>query len=125
MKGPNDDWPLAVCDYSTIDVEHDITVNDALHLTRVGENWLLHHNDAHRWYYLSGMEEDDLIVFRNVDSSGELSSKSRQHFGPPHALSLKCAAGCFHVAFNNPSAQGSLRHSVEIRLVAFREEQMA
>lgn len=89
MEGPNDDWPLAVCDYSTIDMEHDTTVNDALHLTRVGENWLLHHSDAHRWYYLSGMEEDDLIVFRNVDSSGELSSKSRQHLAPSHVLSLK------------------------------------
>ncbi|KAJ3535230.1 hypothetical protein NM208_g7222 [Fusarium decemcellulare] len=73
LAGPNDDWPLAVCDYLSVDIEHDITTNDALHLTRVGENWLLYRNQAHRWYYLSAMEEDDLIVFRNTDSMGKLS----------------------------------------------------
>ncbi|RSL45333.1 hypothetical protein CEP54_014317, partial [Fusarium duplospermum] len=75
LAGPNDDWPLAVCDYTSVNIEHDITTNDALHINRVGENWLLYPNKTHRWFYLSGMEEDDLIVFRNTDSKGKLSRK--------------------------------------------------
>lgn len=70
LKGPNDDWPLAVCDFTSIDWDNDTTANDAIHIQRVGENWLLHHNEKHRWHYLSGMEDDDLLVFRNADSEG-------------------------------------------------------
>ncbi|KAF4997491.1 hypothetical protein FGRMN_3855 [Fusarium graminum] len=70
LRGPNDDWPLAVCDYTSIDVDDDTTTNDALHLRRTGENWLLYPSDKHRWFYQSSMEEDDLIVFRNTDSDG-------------------------------------------------------
>lgn len=76
LKGPNNDWPLALSDFSLINAEKDITTNDALHYKRVGENSLLHHDDAHRWYYLSDMMENDLIVFRNVDSEGDMPRKS-------------------------------------------------
>lgn len=75
MKGPNNDWPLALCDFSLINAEEDVVTNDALHYKRVGENSLLHYSDTHRWYYLSDMMEDDLIVFRNVDSQGKMPRK--------------------------------------------------
>jgi hypothetical protein len=102
LEGPNDDWPLAVCDFQSIDPERDTTNNDSLHFTRVGENTLLHPAESHRWWCLSGMEPDDLIVFRNTDSEGKM----------PRG---------FHASFNNPHARDQLRHSVEVRLVAFRD----
>ncbi|KAF5004780.1 hypothetical protein FDECE_8737 [Fusarium decemcellulare] len=101
LKGPNDDWPLAVCDFSSIDWENDTTANDAVLLQRTGENWLLHHSDRHRWYYLGRMGEDDLIVLRSTDSAGK----------------WPCS---FHVAFYNPMATDDPRESVELRVVAFR-----
>ncbi|VUC32067.1 unnamed protein product [Clonostachys rosea] len=58
-------------------MEKDVAVNDAIHYKRVGENALLHHSDAQRWYYLSDMRENDLVVFRNVDSQGKLPSLSQ------------------------------------------------
>jgi hypothetical protein len=76
LKGPNNDWPLAVCDFSSINIDEETTTNDALHLTRTGENWLLYPSDTHQWYYMSDMEPEDLIIFRNADSKGELSRKS-------------------------------------------------
>lgn len=76
LRGPNNDWPLAMCDFCHVNTEKDITPNDSLHYSRVGENSLLYHSDAHRWYYLSDMKEDDLIIFRNVDSEEKKPRKS-------------------------------------------------
>ena len=75
LRGPNDDWPLALCDYQSVDLDKDVVANDCLHEANVGENWLLHANENHRWFYMSGQEEDDLIVFRNIDSEGILPRK--------------------------------------------------
>lgn len=97
---PTDDWPLALCDYTTIDTEEDIRLNDAIRRDLIGEGLLLHYNDAHKWYYFKDQGVNDLIVFRNSDSHG------------------KRARG-FHAAVSNPQAKGPLRESVEVRLVAF------
>ncbi|KID93397.1 hypothetical protein MAJ_10634, partial [Metarhizium majus ARSEF 297] len=100
LVGPNNDWPLAVCDYSTIQ-PLDIVHADVLHVDRVTENQLLHPNDQHRWYYVQNQQHNDLIVFRNVDSTG------------------KRAVG-FHAAIPNLGSEGPPRTSVEVRFVAFR-----
>lgn len=60
-----------------MDVDNDVMPNDCLYEAGVGENWLLHANKNHQWYYMSGQEEDNLIVFRNTDSEGVLSRKQR------------------------------------------------
>ncbi|KAL9064144.1 MAG: hypothetical protein Q9161_009054 [Pseudevernia consocians] len=70
LRGPNDDWPLALCDAETIDRSTDLRLSDVVHFNRVGENILLHANQAHRWYYMSAQDVDECIVFRNCDSSG-------------------------------------------------------
>ncbi|MCJ1309173.1 hypothetical protein MMC25_002829 [Agyrium rufum] len=75
LKGPNDDWPLGVCDFQSVDIAQDVLRNDCLHQTRIGENWLLQKNKEHRWYYVSGQQTTDLIVFRNTDSEGVRASK--------------------------------------------------
>lgn len=78
LKGPNNDWPLALCDFQTVDLVNDFTTNDALHQKRQGENWLLYANSKHKWHYLSSQEEDELIIFRNTDSEGILPRSSIQ-----------------------------------------------
>lgn len=75
LKGPNNDWPLAVCDYQSIDPRLDVLPNDVLHEDCVGENWLLQKSSRHKWYYLSDQRIEDLIIFRNVDSKSTRPSK--------------------------------------------------
>lgn len=70
LKGPNNDWPLALCDYQSIDFEADVLPNDVLHKGNVGENEILHKASGHAWCYLSDQTTEDLIVFRNTDSRG-------------------------------------------------------
>jgi hypothetical protein len=78
-----------MCDFNLVSPEKDVTTNDALHYKRVGENSLLHQSDTQRWYYLSDMREDDLIVFRNVDSEGKLPRKSYDVISLMYESSLK------------------------------------
>ncbi|KAK8022426.1 hypothetical protein PG993_013193 [Apiospora rasikravindrae] len=99
LKQPSDDWPLAVCDYTTVDPDHDIRLSDAIRRDRVDEVCVLHYNEKHKWYYLKDQGVEDLLVFRNADSHGE-------------------RARAFHAAVHNPQAQGPPRESVEVRLVA-------
>jgi hypothetical protein len=47
---------------------------DLLYYNRVGENQLLHHNAKHRWYYIPDQRPEDLLVFRNTDSTGNRAS---------------------------------------------------
>lgn len=68
-KGPNQDWPLALCDYQTIH-EQDYEESDIIHRDYVGESARFYSNDAHRWYFLDYQDVDDVVVFRNTDSRG-------------------------------------------------------
>jgi len=124
LIGPNDDWPLALCDYTSIDTEHDITVADLLHVNRVGENQLLYRNEQHKWYFIEGQQLDDLMVFRNVDSTGRRASKHRDYSLNIYEKRIIFAdlvlAEAFHCAFFNPHSQSVPRHSCEVRFVAFR-----
>jgi len=101
LCGPNNDWPLAMCDWTTIDPIADVRINDAIRRDRVDENAILHYNAEHKWYFKKDQSVEDLIVFRNADSLG------------------KRAQG-FHCSIFNPEANGQLRESVEVRCVAFR-----
>ncbi|KAK0609968.1 putative CmcJ-like methyltransferase [Bombardia bombarda] len=100
LRGPTDDWPLAMCDFTTIDTENDLLLTDSIRRDDVAEISLMHYNKSHRWHYLKNQGVDDLFVFRNTDSSG------------------KRARG-FHAAVRNPNAVGPPRESLEVRLVAF------
>lgn len=65
------EWPLAVCDASSVDAsdlrEHD-TVFDS---TTARENLMVHFNANQRWYYLSEQLPSELWAFRQYDSSGK------------------------------------------------------
>ncbi|KAI7288788.1 hypothetical protein KC343_g1093 [Hortaea werneckii] len=100
LIGPNDDWPLALCDYASIQ-SSDVAKADVLHTDRTTENKLLQFSDGHRWHYVEHQRTTDLIVFRNADSTD-----SR-------------AIG-FHAAIRNPQSEGAPRTSIEVRFVAFR-----
>lgn len=85
---PTDDWPLALCDYTTIDTEEDIRLNDAIRRDLIGEGLLLHYNEDHKWYYFKDQGVNDLIVFRNSDSHGKRAREwSTQTYLPRYNVS--------------------------------------
>lgn len=76
LIGPNDDRPMVLCDWTTINPETDIRLNDVLRRDGIGENSLLHFSEAHKWYYIKYQTTNDLVVFRNADSQGERARES-------------------------------------------------
>ena len=75
LRGPNNDWPLALCDYRQVNPERDSLKNDILFREEAGENILLKYNDSHQCYYMSDQNVDDVIVFRNAETDSPNSAR--------------------------------------------------
>jgi hypothetical protein len=60
------DWPLTVCDASTVDVDHDLIPSDQVFPNHVVENIQMHHNPEQKWYYLSEQTPEELWIFQQT-----------------------------------------------------------
>ncbi|KAF5683076.1 methyltransferase like protein [Fusarium denticulatum] len=100
LSGTNQDWPLAICDASTVDQQRDVEVADYVTTTTSREHCMVYARETHRWWYLSDHKATEGLVFRQYQSDKGLAS------GLPHA------------AFLNPlSEQEYPRESIEVMLV--------
>jgi hypothetical protein len=103
LRGPVRDFPLAVCDPTTVDASTDVLNVDSVGLAAVGEIWNLHHNPRQVWYYLSEQEPVEALLFRGFDS------RNKNALGVPH---------CAFASTIDIQAQ-DYRESIEVRAVAF------
>ncbi|KAF9552780.1 hypothetical protein CPC08DRAFT_822679 [Agrocybe pediades] len=105
ISHPAWDWPLALCDYRSVDPGND-TVPVALRFpNRKGETMGVKYNPNQKWKYLHGMTPDEGVLIKCSDS---LQDGSVSAFTP-------------HTAFEDPATpEGSpLRQSIEIRALVF------
>lgn len=68
LKGPLVDWPLAVCDASSVDFTADTMPGDVVGRDEVFENTQVHYNAEQRWYWLPDQLSSELMIFKNADS---------------------------------------------------------
>ena len=103
IRGPVLDVPLAVCDARSIDHE-DFIATDLKYEDRNGEVYSVRHNDAHRWFYVSQMQPDEVMLIKCFDSACD----GRARFTA-------------HCAFKDPAAPTDAlsRQSIEVRTIAF------
>lgn len=117
LTPPPHDWPLAVCDFRSLDPEEgernvlvwcdEIPPEDKWFDSIEGEEtfpaaFIFHHNPGHRWWYFSRMTPEDTLFLKFHDSD--------------HTRAWRCA----HSAFRNLSdANPNLRESIEFRGMAF------
>ena len=112
--GPVWDKPLAMCDARTV-AAGDLAATEILHFgegdlqhpRHRGEIYSVKHNPAHRWYYFSEMQPDEVLLLKNYDSSTD----GRARYMP-------------HTGFSNPACPAEFipRESIEARtLVVFDE----
>lgn len=94
--------PLAMCDVES-SLPEDFFKLYLRYRDRTGENYVLRHQDRHKWYYFPGMTPDKVIFLKTYDSD-----KQRAQF-------------VGHTAFEDPTSakDAKIRESVEIRTIAF------
>ncbi|CAK5262030.1 unnamed protein product [Mycena citricolor] len=99
------DWPLALCDFRTVDVEKDLLAIALVYPDREGETYGVKYNENQRWVYLRGMDPDEVALIKCFDS---------QQDGSVALLTP-------HTAFSDPTtpADAPLRESIELRFLVF------
>lgn len=71
LKGPLHDYPLALCDFQSLDPERDLEPQDIVDRDEVLENVHVYHRPQHQWYYLSGQQDSEALVFRQADTQAK------------------------------------------------------
>jgi hypothetical protein len=62
-----DERPLAMCDFTSID-KADLRSADRASREYVGEIYYAHYNQNQRWYWISGQQPTEVLLFTNFDS---------------------------------------------------------
>ncbi|KAF6758854.1 hypothetical protein DFP72DRAFT_886775 [Ephemerocybe angulata] len=105
IQVPALEWPLALCDYRSVDVENDTLPVALVFPDREGETLEVKYNPNHKWKYLRGMTPEEAVIFKCFDSVQDGS----------------VAVFAAHTAFEDPStpADAPVRQSIELRALVF------
>jgi len=114
---PPQDWPLAVCDYQSVEPGEGLdnrlyfvdTIPGDLYAEMPTDapgtsGFEFRHNPAHQWWYFPNMTRDEILFFKLNDSD--------------HTRAWRVP----HSAFRDPIARAAEpRHSIEFRTIAYFE----
>lgn len=101
---PAIDFPLALCDFRSIDATNDLAPQRIIFATYEGETLGVKYSENHRWKYVRGMRPDEFVLIKCYDSSHP-------------DVSLMTA----HTAFIDPTTPKDAppRESIELRALLF------
>ncbi|KAF8220378.1 hypothetical protein L208DRAFT_1462693 [Tricholoma matsutake] len=102
---PAIDWPLAFCDYKSVDPENDLFPVSLVYPDREGETMGVDYNPNQKWKYFHGMTPDEFVLIKCFDS---IQDGSVAVFTP-------------HTAFKDPLTPAGTppRESIEVRALVF------
>jgi hypothetical protein len=103
ISHPATDFPLALCDFRSIDTENDLVPLRLEFSTYTGQTYAVQHNTGHRWKYLRSMRPDELVLIKCFDSDTGVARLTP------------------HTAFVDPTTpEGTpYRESIELRALLF------
>ncbi|KAI0360623.1 hypothetical protein OH77DRAFT_703577 [Trametes cingulata] len=107
ISHPAYDWPLALCDWRTVDPTTDLVPTALKYPDRDGQTFSVKYNPNHKFKYLRGMEPEECVLIKCYDSQNDGKTAT---FTP-------------HTAFEDPTTppDAPLRESIELRLLVFYE----
>jgi hypothetical protein len=72
------DAPLALCDARSVEPD-DLMETDLVYPSRVWETYSLCFNRKHRWHFVRDLGESDILLFKNYDSSRDVTAQFAPH----------------------------------------------
>ncbi|KAI2462873.1 hypothetical protein F4781DRAFT_162577 [Annulohypoxylon bovei var. microspora] len=72
------DWPLAFCDGRTVN-NSDLIECDHVRRHYIGSTMYLLDRPQHRWYYANNQSPDEIVIFKNFDSSEDVRARHTPH----------------------------------------------
>ena len=123
---PVRNYPLALCDYRSLDPQVDLVTTRRILPKWMHERWVqdregysLKYRPEHRWCHWSALAPEEAIVFKCYDTASK-SLALKEDGGIPKSLEcglVEVAGLCPHSAFFDPQGpgKGHLRSSVEVR----------
>ena len=78
IRGPVVDHPLAMADGRSL-AEEDLIATDLLYPSHKGETYSVKFNPAHRWFYWSSMQPDEVLLLKCYDSARDGRTRLSPH----------------------------------------------
>ncbi|CAF0853184.1 unnamed protein product [Adineta steineri] len=107
-KNPITTYPLAICDYRSINLEKDVHSIELRGSVNTSTAYMMsrHNQDEHMWYYLSNMKSNEMFIFKMFDSQSDVAQYA------------------FHTAVKNENATPSNdeQTSLEMRCLIFYDK---
>ncbi|KAK1223372.1 hypothetical protein PQX77_013771 [Marasmius sp. AFHP31] len=99
------DWPLALCDFRSVNWEKDLVPTDLKFPERDGQTFSVKYNPEHKWKYVRGLTPEEIILIKCYDSIEDGS----------------VAVLTPHTAFEDPTTPAGTppRESIELRALVF------
>ncbi|KAG1847352.1 hypothetical protein DFJ58DRAFT_747055 [Suillus subalutaceus] len=99
------DWPLALCDFRSVDFEKDLVPVGLIYPDREGETFGVKYNPNHQWKYMKAMTPEEFILIKISDS---IQDGSVARLTP-------------HTGFQDPNTPEGTppRESIELRALVF------
>ena len=117
------EWPLALCDFRSVDVKKDLMPVALIYPDREGETYGVKFNQAHKWKYMRGMEPDEFVLIKWYVSPGPSEgggcNKDASSFDSVQDGSVAILSP--HTGFQDPNSpeDAPLRESIEARALVF------
>ncbi|KAG6872354.1 hypothetical protein C0995_010521 [Termitomyces sp. Mi166 len=105
INNPAIDWPLALCDFNSVDPKKDTLAVALIYPDREGETYGVKYNPNQKWKYFYGVTPEEAILIKCFDS---IQDGSVALYTP-------------HTGFEDPTTpEGTpLRESIELRALVF------
>ncbi|XP_006460560.1 hypothetical protein AGABI2DRAFT_192227 [Agaricus bisporus var. bisporus H97] len=105
IGNPALEWPLALCDFRSVDPDNDTYPVALVYPDHEGETMSIKPSDKHEWKYLRGMTPDEIVLIKCFDS---VEDGSVSRFTP-------------HTGFEDPTTPKGAPHreSIELRALVF------
>jgi len=115
------DWPLALCDYRTVDPKQDLVPMALRYPDHEGETFGVQYNPQQRWKYVTGLTPDEGVLIKWYVTRLHFWNDKLINYSFDSIQDGTVAALTPHTAFEDPTtpADAPKRESIELRFLVF------